>query len=160
MLTLTIRSLPQVTIRPLDGSMSMRLMLCLPSWNVANAIRLHQHAGKMLESIKCDWLGKKPLNSLFFFDRLKAGVAHPHGELEAHDRVRGAFGTAFSTNGLSALPAVVLQKHRCAVTHEEGSQTNAGCAVPYLPETQGLTVPHLLDVPEERLLALLTRVTV
>lgn len=41
MATLTTRSLPQVTIRPLDGSMSMRLMLCLPSWNVANAVRLH-----------------------------------------------------------------------------------------------------------------------
>lgn len=106
------------------------------------------------------WGKKKTLNSLFFFDRLKAGVAHPHGELEAHDGVRGAFGTAFSTNGLSALPAVVLQKHRCAVTHEEGSLTDAGWAVPYLSEAQGLTVPHLLDVPEERLLALLTRVTV
>lgn len=37
-----MRSLPQVTIRPLDGSMSMRLMLCLPSWKVANAVRLHR----------------------------------------------------------------------------------------------------------------------
>lgn len=63
----------------------------------------------------------KTLNSLFFSDGLKAGVAHPYGELEAHDGVRGAFGTAFPANGLSALPAVVLRKHRCGVT--EGSLT-------------------------------------
>lgn len=42
-LTLTMRSLPQVTIRPLDVSMSMWLMLCFPSWNVASGVRLKQH---------------------------------------------------------------------------------------------------------------------
>lgn len=36
---LTMRSLPHVTIRPLDGSMSMWAMLCFPSWNVANGVR-------------------------------------------------------------------------------------------------------------------------
>lgn len=41
LLTLTMRSLPQVTIRPLDGSKSMWAMLCFPSWNVASAVRLH-----------------------------------------------------------------------------------------------------------------------
>lgn len=37
-----MRSLPQVTIRPLDVSMSMWLMLCFPSWNVASGVRLRQ----------------------------------------------------------------------------------------------------------------------
>ena len=40
MQTLTMRSLPQVTIRPLEGSMSMWAMLCFPSWKVASAVRL------------------------------------------------------------------------------------------------------------------------
>lgn len=63
---------------------------------------------------------KNILHSLLFFDRIKAGVAHPHWELEAHDGVCGAFGAAFSTDGLSALPAVVLWKHRCGLTQGEG----------------------------------------
>lgn len=154
-----MRSLPQVTIRPLDGSMSMRLMLCLPSWNVANAVRL-QGAGENVKIIQMWLTWKCMLDLLFFFDRIKAGVTHPHGELEAHDGVCGAFGTAFSANRLSTLPAVVLRKHRCGITHGEGLQTDARWAVSYLPEPQGLTVPHLLDVPEEWLLTLLARVTV
>lgn len=51
-------------------------------------------------------------NSLFFFDGTEAVVADPHGELEAHDWIRGAFGAALPAHGLPALPAVVLQARR------------------------------------------------
>lgn len=128
LLTLTMRSLPQVTIRPLDGSMSMWAMLCFPSWNVANAVRLHQahththtqrqHLIKVgpqySENKGVIWAipvkSREALDSLFFFDGIKAGIAHPHRELEAHDRERGAFRTAFSTHSLATLSAVVLHK--------------------------------------------------
>lgn len=60
-----------------------------------------QHA-----TANCRWA----LHSLFFFDGIKAGVAHPHWELKSHDRVRGALRAAFPAHGLAALSAVVLRK--------------------------------------------------
>lgn len=61
--------------------------------------------------VKCDRLHQN-FDSLFFFDGIKAGVTHPHRELKAHDWVRGAFRTTFSTNSLATLPAVVLHKEK------------------------------------------------
>lgn len=74
--------------------------------------------------------------TLFLRDGLVAAVAHPHRKLEAHARDGGAPGAALATHGLPALAAVVL------------------------PEANLLTVPHLLEVPEERLLTLLAGVAV
>lgn len=48
-------------------------------------------------------------NLLFICDGLVAAVADPHFKLEAHQRDGGAFGAALATDGLPALPAVVLQ---------------------------------------------------
>ena len=189
-----MRSLPQVTIRPLDGSMSMWAMLCFPSWNVANAVRLqhtHRHTDKQTHTdthrhthtqllirfalstlkiwVKCDQQHqnlREAFNSLFFFDGIKAGVTHPHRKLKAHDWVCGAFRTTFSTNSLATLPAVVLhkEKNKQYISMTDGlrdsklGRTLARLA--YLSEAQGLSVPHLLDVPKERLLTLLTGVAV
>lgn len=52
-----------------------------------------------------------PRDSLLLFDGIRAGVAHAHWELEAHDGEGGALGAAFPANGLSTLPAVVLRRH-------------------------------------------------
>lgn len=75
-------------------------------------------------------------SSFFIGDGLVAAVTDPHFELKAHQRDGGALGAALATDGLSALPAVVL------------SQANF------------LTVPHLPEVPEERLITLLAGITV
>lgn len=125
LLTLTMRSLPQVTIRPLDGSMSMWAMLCFPSWNVASGVRLHtqwQHFIRVVLTNLVKGLYNvtkyyTKLNSLFFFDGFKAGVTHPHRELKAHDWKRRAFGATFSTHGLAALPAVVLHTGNKLISH-------------------------------------------
>lgn len=75
-------------------------------------------------------------SSVFVSDGLMAAVTHPHLELEAHEGDGGALGRTFAAHGLAALPAVVL------------SQADL------------LAVPHLFEVPEERLLALLAGVAV
>lgn len=119
--------------------------------------------------VKCDRLHQN-FDSLFFFDGIKAGVTHPHRELKAHDWVRGAFRTTFSTNSLATLPAVVLhkEKNKQYISMTDGLRDSklAGggedtlARLSYLSEAQGLSVPHLLDVPKERLLTLLTGVAV
>lgn len=107
-----MRSFPQVTISPLDGSMSMWAMLCFPSWNVANAVRLqrNQHSQTAARETLGD-RGDAP-DSLLLSDGVKAGVTHSHRELEAHDGERGAFGAAFPTYSLAAFPAVVLRRDK------------------------------------------------
>lgn len=167
-----MRSLPQVTIRPLDVSMSMWLMLCFPSWNVASGVRLRRSKHRNLQpqnSCKGQF-GESaqfsPRDSLFLLDGADAVVADPHRELEAHDWIRGALGAALPADGLPALPAVVLWE-----TEAQGgggvSRRKPGQAAVWwtgsprhLSEAQGFGVPHLLDVPEERLLALLAGVAV
>lgn len=67
---------------------------------------------------------------------LMAAVADPHFKLKPHQWDGGALGAAFPTHGFPTLPAVML------------------------PETYFLTVPHLLEVPEERLVTFLTGVTI
>lgn len=74
--------------------------------------------------------------SVLVGDGLVAAVAHTHLELKAHEGDGGALGRTLAAHCLAALPAVVL------------SQANL------------LAVPHLFEVPEERLLTLLTGVTV
>lgn len=157
--------------------MSMWLMLCFPSWNVASAVRLHPthtktntHSFfmsgplKITASFECVIIAefKEAHHSLFLFDGIKAGVAQPHRELEAHDGVCGAFGTTFPTYSHAALPAVVLQTSKTHVYCNRlmDSWLLSQPVAAYLSEPQGLSVPHLLDVPEERLLTLLTRVAV
>lgn len=73
---------------------------------------------------------------LFIRDGLVTAIADPHFELEPHQRDGGALGAAFAADGFPTLPTVML------------------------PEAYFLTVPHLLEVPEERLVTFLTGVTI
>lgn len=74
--------------------------------------------------------------AFFICDGLVAAVADPHFKLKAHEWDGRTLGAALAAHGLPTLPAVVL------------SQPNF------------LTVPHLLEVPEERLVTLLAGITV
>lgn len=63
----------------------------------------------------CDeWITKfsKALDSLFFFDGIKAGITHPHRELEAHDWECGAFRTTFPTHSFATFSAVMLHRKK------------------------------------------------
>lgn len=74
--------------------------------------------------------------AFFICDGLMAAVADPHFKLKAHEWDGRALGAALAAHSLPTLPAVVL------------SQPNF------------LTVPHLFEVPEERLVTLLAGITV
>lgn len=67
---------------------------------------------------------------------LVAAIADPHFKLEPHQRDGGALGAALAADSLPTFAAVML------------------------PEAYFLTVPHLLEVPEERLVTFLTGVAV
>lgn len=73
---------------------------------------------------------------LFIRYGLVTAVTDPHFKLEPHQRDGGALGAAFAAHGFPTLPAVML------------------------PEAYFLTVPHLLEVPEERLVTFLTGITI
>jgi hypothetical protein len=47
-------------------------------------------------------------HSLFLFDGVVTGITNSNLELEAHDRVTGAFAAALPTDGLPAFPTVML----------------------------------------------------
>lgn len=53
-------------------------------------------------------LGKCHGHSLFVFDGVVTGITDADLELEAHDWVAGALAAALPTDGLPALPAVML----------------------------------------------------
>lgn len=74
--------------------------------------------------------------TFFIRDGLVAAVADPHFKLKAHQGDGGALGAAPAADGLPALSTVVL------------------------PQANFLTVPHLLEIPEERLVTLLAGVAV
>lgn len=102
------------------------------------------------------------VNSLLVGDGLVAAVAHAHLELEAHQGDGGALGRTLAAHGLATLPAVVLRGNQEGLVIVPGGcfVKEAGGRVANLSEANFLAVPHLLEVPEERLLALLTGVTV
>lgn len=74
-------------------------------------------------------------SAIFIFDRLKTRVTNPDLEFKAHYGIAGAFRAAFATYCLTTFPTVML------------------------PQTQCLCIPHLLYIPEEGLLTLLTGIT-
>ena len=178
-----MRSLPQVTIRPLDGSMSMWAMLCFPSWNVANAVRLqhtHTHTHKQLSIrfalsmlkiwVKCDRLHQileKPLthsSSLMVSKQAshtRTGNSKPMiGYVE---RLELHFPQTAWPHFLQWCCTKKKISSILAWLMGWGTQNWGGgtlARLSYLSEAQGLSVPHLLDVPKERLLTLLTGVAV
>lgn len=74
-------------------------------------------------------------STVFILDGLKTGIADTDLELKSHDWVARPFGAALATHCLPTFSAVMLSQ-------------------PYR-----LCVPHLLYIPEERLLTLLTGIT-
>lgn len=150
---------------------------CLLSWKVAVGARLEEKpsGGPFLRwaDLVNNWGPEDDCYPLFVRDGAVAAVAHAHLELEAHLGDGGAFGGTFATHGLPTLPAVVLGdtglhgRSRKAVP-----RLRAGAHLPpgrfyrfqnterYLSQSDLLAVPHLLEIPEERLLTLLAGVTV